>query len=78
MDLLSSLILKIQKKQIMNKNIKIFLWVLISLVLLNSNRKFLTSYEFTVVMAIILISIVGTLIFSTYKNLNEGGKSKFK
>lgn len=62
----------------MNKNINIFLWVLISLVLLNSSQNFLTSYEFTVVMSIVLISIVGTLIFSTYKNLSEGGKSNFK
>ena len=60
----------------MNKNIKIFQWVLISILLLNTSQHFLTDFRFTIIVSLLLISIVGTIFFSSYKNLREDRKSK--
>lgn len=58
----------------MNKNIKTFQWVLISILLLNSSQHFLTDFRFTVIVSLLLISIVGTIFFSSFKSLKEDEK----
>ena len=62
----------------MSRNVKIFCWVIISIILLNSNQHFLTEFGFTFAMAILLIAIVGNIIVLIFNNIKEDEKYRDK
>lgn len=62
----------------MYRNVKIFCWVIISIILLNSNQHFLSEFGFTFAMSLLLIAIVGNIIVLTFKNIKEDEKNRVK
>jgi hypothetical protein len=62
----------------MLRNVKIFCWVIISIILLNSNKHFLSEFGFTFAMSLLLIAIIGNIIVITFKNIKEDEKNRIK
>ncbi len=62
----------------MYRNVKIFCWIIISIILLNSNQHFLSEFGFTFAMSLLLIAIVGNIIVLTFKNIKEDEKNRVK
>ena len=51
----------------MNKNVKIFIWIIIGVILLNSNMHFLSDNNFTYVMILLIVVLITNLIFIILK-----------
>ena len=62
----------------MYRNVKIFCWIIISIILLNSNQHFLSEFGFTFAMSLLLIAILGNIIVLTFKNIKEDEKNRVK
>ena len=62
----------------MYRNVKLFCWVIISILLLNSNQHFLSEFGFTFAMSLLLIAIVGNIIVLTFKNIKQDEKNRVK
>ena len=51
----------------MNKNVKIFTWIIIGAILLNSNMHFLSDNNFTYIMILLIVVLITNLIFIILK-----------